>query len=278
MTTIQIYILALVQGLTELFPISSLGHAVVLPALLGWNWDSESFQFLPFLIMLHVGTAVALLIYFWRDWVALLLAVLGLAPEAERRRYRNLLLLMAVATVPAAAAGVLLNKFFHALFGSPLAAAAFLLVNGIALFGGERLRRRGGHRTIADIGVVDAVLIGCCQAFALFPGISRSGATMIAGLLRGMTHEAAAYFSFLIATPVIVGAAVLEIPKALKANVPFDLPTMVIAGAVAGAAAYGSLVVMMRWFHRTDFEALDPFAYYCAAAGLVSLGLLAWVA
>jgi undecaprenyl-diphosphatase len=278
MTTLEAIVLALLQGVTELFPVSSLGHAVVLPRLLGWTIDQHSPAFLPFLVVLHLGTAAALLLYFWRDWLALVLAFFGQGPVAERKTQWHLLWLIIVATVPAVILGFLFEKFFRNLFGSPAVAAFFLMVNGGLLFTGERLRRQSGTRLLSEMSWREALVIGLWQSTALIPGISRSGATMVGGLLSGFHHRDAAHFSFLIATPIIIGAAVLEVPHLFRPEVAAAFgPTVWIAGLVAGVTAWLSTAFLMRYFRRHDFEALDPFAYYCWAAGLIALTLLFFV-
>jgi len=276
-TEFQAILMAILQGLTELFPVSSLGHAVVLPRLLGWDLDENAAYFLPFLVVLHVGTAAALLVYFWRDWIGLLLAVLGRGSGEERRAQWRLLALIVVATIPAVILGFGLRKPLGALFGAPAVAASFLIVNGVLLFVAERLRRRGGDRRLEDMSWSGAVLIGLLQSTALIPGISRSGATIAGGLLIGLRHQAAAHFSFLIATPIILGAAVLEVPKLLREGAHINGLAW-LAGLVAGVTAFLSVAFLMRYFQRHDFEALDPFAYYCWAAGVISLGLILFVA
>jgi undecaprenyl-diphosphatase len=276
-TAFQALFTAILQGITELFPVSSLGHAVVLPRLLGWDIDQNAPYFLPFLVVLHLGTAAALLIYFWRDWIGLLLAVLGRGPAEERRAQWRLLAWIVVATIPAVILGFALRKPLGVLFGAPAVAAAFLIVNGVLLFVGERLRRRGGDLQLADMSWRGALLIGLLQSTALVPGISRSGATMVGGLLIGLHHRASAHFSFLIATPIIFGAAVLEVPKLLHEGAHINGIAW-LAGLVAGVTAFLSVAFLMRYFRRHDFEALDPFAYYCWAAGAISLGLILFVA
>ncbi|MBV9734621.1 MAG: undecaprenyl-diphosphate phosphatase [Acidisphaera sp.] len=274
MTFLQAIALAVLQGATELFPVSSLGHAVVLPALLGWRIDQAAPAFLPFLVMLHVGTAAALLGYFWRDWLALALGVLGIGDAHRVRESRRVLGLIVVATIPAVIVGFALEKFFRGLFASPLAAAAFLAVNGVLLLVGERLRGRT-HRPLSTLTLGDAVSVGVWQCTALIPGMSRSGATIVGGLLRGVDHEGAAHFSFLIATPVILGATVLEVPKLLRAGVPPGaFGQAAAAAAVAGVTALASTAFLMRYFRRHDTQSLDPFAYYCLAVGLGCVGYL----
>jgi len=276
MTALQAILTAILQGVTELFPVSSLGHAVILPRLAGWHIDQEGPAYLPFLVVLHVGTAAALLAYFWRDWAQLAGAFIGMGRPEERRERWRLLWLIVVATIPAVILGFTLEKWFRSLFGAPAVAAAFLIVNGFVLFAGERLRRRSGERTLATMSWIEAITIGLWQSAALIPGISRSGTTMVGGLLFGFHHREAAHFSFLIATPIIAGAAVLEVPKLLHAHEGIGAVAW-SAGAVAGVVAWLSVAFLMRYFRRHDFEALDPFAYYCWAAGAIALGLLLFV-
>jgi undecaprenyl-diphosphatase len=275
MNTIEAVLIALLQGATELFPVSSLGHAVVVPALLAWPVDQRAPSFLPFLVMLHVGTAAALLLYFWRDWWALLLGVLGLGDAHQARESRRVFGLIVLATIPAVVIGFALEKLFRALFASPLIAAAFLALNGLLLLFGERIRARG-HRDLASLTAKDAVLIGFWQCLALIPGISRSGATIVGGLVRGIDHEASAHFSFLIATPVILGATALEVPKLLRADVaPGVFGQAALAAVVAGVTAFASTAFLMRYFRRHDDWALNPFAWYCLVAGI---GSVVWLA
>jgi undecaprenyl-diphosphatase len=282
MSFLQAIVFAVFQGVTELFPVSSLGHAVILPALLGWHIDQESPRFLPFLVVLHVGTAAALFIYFWREWFSLALAALGRGGATARTidENRHLIALIVLGTLPAVVLGFVFEKPLRHLFGSPVAAACFLIVNGIVLFVGERLRRRAGvaadRRELARAGWFDAIIVGLCQTTAFFPGISRSGATIVGGLLVGLRHEDAARFSFLLATPIIAGAAVLEIPKLLHAHggsaAGFGAGVLLTAGILAGLTAYLSTAFLMRYFRRREESAaLDPFAYYCWLAGVLAL-------
>lgn len=282
MTFTQAIGIAVIQGITELFPISSLGHAVVLPALFLPNVDLRSPAFLPFLVVLHLGTATALLAYFWRDWLDLIVGVFkgGTAADGENRR--RLLALIIAATIPAVILGFAFEKQLKALFGEPKAAAAFLIANGFLLAAGEFLRKRGLAREKTSgkpdrLSFAGAIAIGVWQCLAFFPGISRSGATMVGGLLAKLTHEQAARFSFLLATPVIVGAAVLEIPKLLRSapgSETMPISTIAVSGAVAGIAAYLSVAFLMRYFRRHEFSALYPFAIYCIAFGAISLAAL----
>ena len=240
MTYLHAILIAILQGATELFPVSSLGHAVIVPALLGWNLDQHAAVFLPFLVLLHLGTAAALLGYFWRDWWELFIGVVGLASPQRARESRYIFLLLVVATLPAALLGAVLEHQLRRLFENPLIACVFLVLNGLLLIGGERLRHRvpagAATRPLATLSVADAVIIGFWQCLALLPGISRSGATITGGLLRDLDHAAAAHFSFLIATPVILGATVLEVPKLLHANVPPGTFTVGERGRCGGRA------------------------------------------
>lgn len=276
MNTIQAIAVAILQGATELFPVSSLGHAVVLPALLHWNFDQRSPDFLPFLVMLHAGTATALIAYFWRDWWRLARGVFGIGENAEVNAARLSFVLIVIATIPAVVVGFTLEKFVRGLFASPLVAASFLVVNGFLLLFGEQLRARGReHRPLASLTARDALIIGIWQCGALIPGISRSGATIVGGLLRGIDHEGSARFSFLIATPVIIGATVLEVPKLLHEHVAPGVFTLSAGAAVvAGITAWLSTWFLMRYFRNNDAWALNPFGYYCIIAGM---GSLAWL-
>ena len=284
MSTIQVILLAVIQGVTELFPVSSLGHAVIIPSLFHWNLEQDGPGFLPFLVVMHLGTAVALLAYFWRDWLDFALAVVanrGSDPAAERRVFWRVV----VATIPAVILGALFEKLLRHVFASAEIAAAFLVVNGLVLFVVERLKRPAAvsdsagapsARRLDELSWGQALFVGVCQCFALIPGISRSGMTMAGGFLSGLDHEDAARFSFLTATPIILGAAVLEVPKLHKLPAGGGHLGSVAwgAGLIAGVVAYVSVWALMRWFKRQDFKAFDPFAYYCWAAGAISLALL----
>ena len=279
MDILQAISIAVIQGATELFPVSSLGHAVVLPALLHWSVNQASPEFLPFLVMLHVGTAVALLGYFWRDWLALIKGVLGLSGAHQNRESRRVFLLIVVATIPAVIVGGLLEHMLRSLFASPVISALFLVANGLLLLFGERLRARGGDRDLSSLTISDAVAVGVWQCLALIPGISRSGVTIVGALLRGVNHEGAAHFSFLIATPIILGATALEVPKLLHEDIPpGTLQMSVIAAVVAGIVALASTAFLMRYFRVNDKMALNPFAYYCIVGGIAAAAYLSYAA
>ncbi len=278
MTPLIAVLFAILQGATELFPVSSLGHVVIVPALLHWPIDQASPSFLPFVVMLHVGTATALLLYFWREWWAMLAGLLGRGAPGEVDAQRGLLLRLVVATLPAVVIGFALKKPIQHLFASPEIAAAFLIANGAVLIIGERLRRRraGNGFGIGQLTLRDSLVIGLFQCLAFLPGLSRSGSAIVGGLTRGLDHEAAARFAFLMATPVIAGAAVVEVPHLLHhaAAARGMFGTAVLAAIVAGVVAYLSTAFLMRYFRNHDRWALGPFAAYCALFGTLSLILI----
>ncbi|HUW80523.1 MAG TPA: undecaprenyl-diphosphate phosphatase [Acidocella sp.] len=274
MSFLHAILFAILQGASELFPVSSLGHAVIVPALLHWGIDQKSPGFLPFLVMLHVGTAIGMLLYFYKDWLGMLRGVLGRGYAAENAVERHLLLRLIVATLPAVVVGVIVKKQVTHLFATPLIACLFLIANAGLLVLGERLRTRGIKRS-TTLSYGDAFVIGLFQCLAFLPGISRSGAAIVGGLRRGVPHEEAAKFSFLMGTPIIFAASVVEVPKLLHAHELHALfgPSLV-AAVVAGAVAYASTAFLMRYFRNHDSWALVPFAWYCAIFGSASFVLL----
>lgn len=276
MDTLHALLFAILQGATELFPVSSLGHAVIVPALLRWPIDQAAPGFLPFLVMLHVGTATALLLYFRADWLAMFFGVLGRREAAENAAQRGLLARLIVATLPAVLIGFALKKPLEHLFANPLAAALFLMANAGLLWLGELLRRAGTKRT-TELSYLDALIIGFYQCLAFLPGISRSGATIVGGLARGISHEAAARFTFLMGTPVIFAAAVLEVPKLVHGHLLHALfgPAL-LAALASGVVAYASTAFLMRYFRNHDVWALSPFAWYCLIAGALSAAAFAF--
>ncbi|TMC11294.1 MAG: undecaprenyl-diphosphate phosphatase [Chloroflexi bacterium] len=286
MTLLQALFMGLLQGATELFPVSSLGHAVLLPSLLHWSFKQSDSSFLPFLVLLHIGTAIALLILYRAQWVSIIrgfftAAVRGsITSDSER-----LAMLLMTGTLPAAVLGVFLESRIKALFASPYAAAAFLIVNGGVMLAAELLRRRAERRASLDgrpreqqeerftdaahISFTAAAIVGACQALAFIPGISRSGVTIAGGLVGGLRHTEAARFSFLLATPTILGAGLLEVPLLFARGVP--LAEYVLAAVLSGVAAYGSARFLLRYFRSGR---LDPYGWYCIGAGLIALALL----
>jgi undecaprenyl-diphosphatase len=274
MSVVQALWLAVLQGFSELFPISSIGQTVLVPKLLGWNIDQQSRTFLPFLVTLHLGTAAALLLFFWRDWLALVSALLRSVMRGKLTSDpdEHLAWMVVFGTIPTGIIGLFLETPLRRLFAAPIVAAVFLIVNGFIMFFGERLRRGAPpSQGLDSISWRTAVRIGFVQSAALVPGISRSGTTIVAGLLAGLKHEAAARFSFLLATPIILAAGLLEVPVLLGADGRSMLALALIGGIVAGVTAWLSVKFLMRYF---EFGRLDPFAYYCWAFGALSLAIL----
>jgi undecaprenyl-diphosphatase len=286
LTYAQALVLGLLQGVTELFPVSSLGHSVLLPALLGWNdvvaaQSAAESYWLAFLVGLHVATALALLFFYRATWVRLI-AALGRTLQTRRVETpdERLIWLLVLATIPAGLVGLLGEHALRVLFATPIAASLFLVANGVLLLVGEWARRRGiarrtvaahartaaGDRRLDTLEVREALAVGAAQALALLPGISRSGITMVAGLVRGLDHEDAARFSFLLATPIIMAAGLYKIPDLLGHNGD-GVRLQVLAGSVAAAvAAYVSVRFLSRYF-RTN--TLLPFAAYSLVAGVL---------
>ncbi len=218
--------------------------------------------------MLHLGTAFVLLNYFRKDWLNLILSVFQKGNQNIRKKQnRRVIELMIVATIPAVIIGKLFEHTFQKLFPSALSAAIFLLINGIILLIADRLRKHSGARDIEEISFVESFLIGVAQALALIPCISRSGITMTAGLGLGLSYEESARFSFLLATPIIFGAGILEVPKMMKSHVPHMLQYGIVGGIIAGVIAYISIAFLMRYFHNHEIRVLKPFAYYCIGIG-----------
>ena len=274
MSDIQALVLALLQGVSELFPVSSLGHTILVPALLHWtNINRADPAFLAFVVVLHLGTAVALIIYYRQRWWniirALVASVVRGSLSGERDERTGWLLV--VGTLPVGILGVLLEHPVRDLFGSPLPASIFLAINGLVMFAGEALRRRQtgrrhrSERPIERLSFAQSVAIGFAQSFALLPGISRSGASMVAGLLCDLDHEAAAEFSFLLATPVIFAAALLETHYLFEPGAKVVALQAVLGGVAAAVAAYLSVAFLMRYFKSND---LRPFGWYCVIVGV----------
>jgi undecaprenyl-diphosphatase len=270
MTVIQALLFAIIQGITELFPVSSVAHAVLTPFLFGWDLGPEFLKenFLPFVVMLHLGTAVALLIFFWRDWWSFLMGVLTARDPNARRTF----LLLVVATVPAALIGLIFQNMLQAIFSNVGSAAFFLIVNGFVLFIGERLKGRG-TREVHELTFVQATVIGLAQSLALVPGFSRSGASMVAGFWAGLRHEASARFSMLLATPIIAGAGILVVPRMIHTASGEMVRVAAIGGLASGVFAFVAVWALMRWFRKHEVNAMGPFAVYCWLLGSVVLAI-----
>jgi undecaprenyl-diphosphatase len=269
LTYFQSIVIGLLQGVTELFPVSSLGHSVILPSLLGWTdlvkaqSDPESF-FLAFLVGLHLATALALLAFYWREWARI---VVGFLTSIRHRRLSNpderMAWLLITATIPTGAIAVAFEHSIRTFFATPLYAAIFLTVNGGILLVGEGLaRRRAG--TADSVTFPQAGLIGVFQTASLLAGISRSGISYVGGLLGGLGAQAAARFSFLLATPIILLAGVYKLPDLVGPNGNGVRGPILVGSVVAGVAAYLSVRFLDRYFagHKAT-----PYAVYCLAAG-----------
>ena len=263
MNLFQALVLGIIQGATEFLPVSSSGHLVLVPWLLGWEKASLAFD-----AVVHWGTALAVIFYFWRDWLALIRATF----QAIRQRSiadpkARLVVMIFIGTIPAAVIGYLLEDFFEEMFSRPAAAAAFLLVTAILLSVAEWRGRR--EHSLEQMTWLDALLVGLGQALAIFPGISRSGATIATGLARKLKREPSARFSFLLATPIILGAGGLKIFALLKAgDLAAQAPTLVTGLLGAGVVGFGCIHFLLRYLQR---RRLYPFAIYCAAFGILCL-------
>jgi undecaprenyl-diphosphatase len=288
-------VIGAVQGVSELFPVSSLGHSVLIPAWIGGSWArdldvarSES-PYLAFIVGLHVATAIALVIYFWRDWVRI---IRGLVTSIVRREVadddQRLAWLLVLATIPVGLIGLIFEHWLRTHLGKPDVAASFLIVNGAVLLAAEWFSRQNADvdaeyvderesgpesdARLAKQSIAGGVLVGSAQILALAPGLSRSGVTMVAGLLKGLRREDAARFSFLLATPVILAAGALKLHD-LSGPLGDGIRGQVVFGSVlSGVGAYLSVRFLTRYFaHRS----MRPFGIYCMAAGIGSLILFA---
>ena len=280
-TYFQAIVLGLLQGFSELFPISSLGHSVILPQLLGWNIHQNDPYFITFLIATHLATAIVLFIFFFRDWMRIFtgmwrsLVDRQIAPDNHDAKLGWLLV---VGTVPAGLLGLLFQDSLRTVFASAQSAAFFLMLNGVMLYGAERLRRRApvvetsdplasDQRISGETSYRDAVGIGAAQAIALIPGFSRSGASMAGGLLTGLSNEDAARFSFLLATPIIGAAALLKLPDLFGATGDGVRGQALAASLCSALTAWFSVRFLVKYF---ETNRLTPFAIYCFVAGLAS--------
>src|SRR5581483_11619982 len=340
-------VVGLLQGVTELFPLSSLGHAVLIPALVGGSWaqdlnvSKDESPYLAFIVGMHVATALAMIICFWRDWVRIIGAFFAsikhvIAPEPGTHRFQPqstdqlLSWMIIVATIPVGIAGLALEHAFRTTFSKPIPTAVFLLVNGFILLGGERLRRRGADEEARQIaadeaavlaeretaavgagsgskvagaaarhssgqralkqqqaslavqadgrltrqGFLGAFLLGAVQILALLPGISRDGIVMVGGMVRGLTRQDAARFSFLLSAPVIFAAGALKIGY-LTGPLGNGIRGQVLFGSIlAGVGAYLALRFLVRYLSDPT-KTLTPFGIYCILAGLGSAIYLA---
>ncbi|CAN0619868.1 Undecaprenyl-diphosphatase 2 [Burkholderia multivorans] len=259
--------LSVLQGVTELFPVSSLGHTLLVPALFGMHIDKHAPQLLPFLVALHLGTALALLWYFRARWVELVRGFFA-SLAGRHNDEGHLMWALIIGTIPAGLVGLLLEKRIERVFHDLRIVAVALIVNGLLLWIGDRLQRSRSHRAPEKLTFRQAFFVGLAQVGALIPGFSRSGLTMIAGNAAGLTAEKAAEFSFLLGTPIIFAAGVLELPKLFHA--PGQLGDALLGGVLTAVAAYLSVRFLMRYFEGRG--RLAAFGVYCALAGVVCLG------
>jgi len=315
---LEAIVIGALQGVSELFPVSSLGHSVLFPALVGGRWATDlsmsgtESPYLAVLVAMHVATALALVVFFWSDWVRLVKALLG---SVRRRSVRTpderLVWLLLLATIPVGLAGLALEHALRSALGRPVPAAIFLALNGVVLYAAERMRRPRpvaplgpvagdradpaaptqvidtadpaaptqvidladpADRRLAALSVREAVLIGATQILALLPGISRSGITIVGGLARGLRHDDAARFAFLLSTPVILAAGVLKVPSLFAPEYHSVLGPALVGSLVAGLCAYVSVRFLTSYF---ETRTLTPFAVYCVVVGLGSLVYLA---
>ncbi|MHB8859232.1 MAG: undecaprenyl-diphosphatase UppP [Thermoleophilia bacterium] len=261
MSFIQAIVLGIVQGLTEFLPVSSSAHLVLVPDILGWDLPSTSFD-----VVMHLGTMVAVVAYFWRDIVEIIASFFQHSRVALARRRLGILLI--IGTIPAAVIGAAFQKKFEDLFSEPSEVAVFLIITGILLVASEAVARQKRH--IRDLSVTDSVLIGAAQAVAIAPGISRSGATISTGLFLGLTREAAARYSFLLSIPIIAGAAILKLRHGLDGGNGETAATLIPGFLAAAISGFAAIKFLLGYVRRHN---LRIFALYCWVVGG---GVLLW--
>lgn len=263
MDLIQAIVLGILQGVTEFVPVSSSGHLVLVPWLLGWAEPGLVFD-----TVVHWGTLVAVLLYFWRDWWTLITAWFrGLVRWDWQDKNARLMWLLILGTIPAMVIGLLLEDLFESLFSQPVWVSLFLFVTAGILIVSERLASR--NRSVDQLRSIDALLIGLGQAAAIAPGISRSGSTMAVGLLRGLDRAAAARFSFLLSTPIILGAGALQLLDLFSIPDPLaQVPTLALGFVMAALSGYACISGLLRYLQRGK---LYPFAVYCMVFGAFCL-------
>ncbi len=287
LTYFQAIIMGAIQGMTELFPVSSLGHSVILPRILGWTIDQHGNFFLIFLVATHLATAIVLFGFFYKDWV---LIVKGIVRSLKARNidpldtYAKLGWLIVVSSIPAGILGLLFEENLKTLFASPKSVAIFLILNGLMLYGAELLNRKhenasmaheklsADHDThnddvIAKISWVQSVKVGLAQCLALIPGFSRTGSTIGGGMLIGLNRDNAARFSFLLAAPIILAASILKLPELATSSDSSFIGPILTGSIAAGIMAYFSVRFLSKYF---ETKKLTPFAIYCVIAGIIA--------
>ena len=277
----QAIIIGLIQGLTELFPISSLGHAILIPAWIGGSFrqfiSEENDAYLLITIAMHLASSVALFLVFRKRWVGL---IAGSYKAVKSKNYQStpfrVLGYIVIATIPVGVLGLALDDYFQDIFGKPQFSALFLTINGLILITAERLSKRDllheFHDSDAEIdrrvNAKTALAIGFGQSLALFAGISRFGVTMSAGLVRKLNHSVASDFAFLLSLPVILGASVVKLPELFTTDTRLVLGQILAGSVVSFFATYVSVTFLVRWFKT---KTLYPFAIYCLAFGMISM-------
>ncbi len=280
LTYLQGIVLGILQGISELFPISSLGHSVIIPQLLGWKLDQRSPFFLMFLVATHTATALVLLLFFWKDWVRI---VSGFFRSVKLRKVNpddtdaRLAWILVIGTIPAGLVGLLFKHFIRVQLLSGYFAAVFLALNGVLLFVAEILRRRAplsdaqdSDQRISGMSWWQGFKVGLMQVLALMPGFSRTGSTIAGSLMVGLSHEDAVRYSFLLSTPIIAAAAALELPQLVASGNLSAMGVSVAGGLCAALFSFLSVKFLTAYF-KSENRRLTPFAVYCVIFGLGSL-------
>lgn len=278
LTLVQAIALGLLQGISELFPISSLGHIIIIKHLLHWHFNSQNKDFLSFVVALHLATAAALLIYFWKPWIKVVKSYLGSIKHKKfvYDRDSKFAWLLVAGTIVVGLVGLVFEKKFKLFFDNPhyyWMVCVFLMANGLVMLAGDWLKKKSAARgaqnkATEDLSFPTGAAVGAAQTFALFPGISRSGVAIVGGILAGLSYEEACRFAFMLATPVIAAAGLLKVPALFKHSAHAILGLTIPAAVAAGLAAYLSTAFLMKYF---ETRKLWPFAIYCIVLGGVAL-------
>ena len=279
-TYFQAIIVGFIQGITELFPISSLGHAILIPAWIGGSFrefiSEENNAYLVITIAMHLASSIALFLVFRRRWFNLIggtfIAIKSRGFQSTQFRVLSYIL---IATIPVGALGLIFGDYFQSIFGKPAFSAAFLTINGLLLIAAERMSKGSAVAQTGDsdyqidqnINSKTALAIGFGQSLALFAGISRFGITMSAGLLRRLNHSVASDFAFLLSLPVIVGASIVKLPELFTTDAKELLGQILVGSIVSFIATYISVTFLVKWFKS---KTLYPFAIYCLLFGIAS--------
>ena len=252
---IEALILGIVQGVTEFFPVSSTAHLILLPWFFKWGGDLDT---LTFDVALHGGTLLALVLCFWRDWIEMLM------------HKRRLFYLIILASIPAGGVGFFFNDFVEESLRSPYIISLTLILGGIVMFLSEKMLK---NRSLEDLNLPDAVVIGIAQAIALIPGVSRSGITISAGLFRGLDRSSSARFSFLLSTPIIAGATLLHAKKMMTGNANYDLNLFMVGVAASAITGYTAIRFLMSFFRKYSLNAFVYYRFLLAAVIIAGIWL-----